>query len=254
MAICRDETGADRRQLRRHVRLPDRHLDDDELYRERGRRLRRRPHRTDGLVRRDLLPGGFVVRAARWHDPGLCVGRGIALRRLHHGARAGRDRLGRHHGVGAGVVAAVSMPLTYSIATGIGLGFITYALAKLIAGNFADLKPACGAGIDFVIQSGSGRADIEERSRRRMPAHCRHGNRPCCRVFAALTVIFAKLASKSVNSESRDLHPHHRGGLHLGVDSFRHAAIPEPRGKFRPHLLFLCCFALVLRGCAISAR
>ena len=32
------------------------------------------------------------------------------------------------------VVAAVTMPLTYSIATGIGLGFITYALAKLIAG------------------------------------------------------------------------------------------------------------------------
>jgi AGZA family xanthine/uracil permease-like MFS transporter len=33
------------------------------------------------------------------------------------------------------------MPLTYSIATGIGLGFITYALAKLIAGKFADAKP-----------------------------------------------------------------------------------------------------------------
>jgi AGZA family xanthine/uracil permease-like MFS transporter len=40
------------------------------------------------------------------------------------------------------VVAAVSMPLTYSIATGIGLGFITYALVKLIAGEFADATPA----------------------------------------------------------------------------------------------------------------
>ncbi len=40
------------------------------------------------------------------------------------------------------VVAAISMPLTYSIATGIGLGFITYALAKLIAGKFTDAKPA----------------------------------------------------------------------------------------------------------------
>jgi AGZA family xanthine/uracil permease-like MFS transporter len=40
------------------------------------------------------------------------------------------------------VVAAITMPLTYSIATGIGLGFITYALAKLIAGRFADAKPA----------------------------------------------------------------------------------------------------------------
>jgi AGZA family xanthine/uracil permease-like MFS transporter len=40
------------------------------------------------------------------------------------------------------VVAAVTMPLTYSIATGIGLGFITYALAKLIAGRFAEATPA----------------------------------------------------------------------------------------------------------------
>jgi len=40
------------------------------------------------------------------------------------------------------VVAAVTMPLTYSIATGIGLGFITYALAKLIAGRFDEAKPA----------------------------------------------------------------------------------------------------------------
>jgi adenine/guanine/hypoxanthine permease len=40
------------------------------------------------------------------------------------------------------VVAAITMPLTYSIATGIGLGFITYAVAKLVAGKFADAKPA----------------------------------------------------------------------------------------------------------------
>lgn len=40
------------------------------------------------------------------------------------------------------VVAAITMPLTYSIATGIGLGFITYALAKIISGKFAEAKPA----------------------------------------------------------------------------------------------------------------
>jgi AGZA family xanthine/uracil permease-like MFS transporter len=40
-----------------------------------------------------------------------------------------------------GIVAAVSMPLTYSIATGIGLGFITYAAAKLLSGRFAEAKP-----------------------------------------------------------------------------------------------------------------
>jgi adenine/guanine/hypoxanthine permease len=40
------------------------------------------------------------------------------------------------------VVTAITMPLTYSIATGIGLGFITYALCKLLAGRMADAKPA----------------------------------------------------------------------------------------------------------------
>jgi AGZA family xanthine/uracil permease-like MFS transporter len=40
------------------------------------------------------------------------------------------------------VVTAVMMPLTYSIATGIGLGFITYVLAKIIAGKFTEAKPA----------------------------------------------------------------------------------------------------------------
>jgi adenine/guanine/hypoxanthine permease len=41
-----------------------------------------------------------------------------------------------------GVIAAVAMPLTYSIATGIGLGFITYALAKIISGKFSEASPA----------------------------------------------------------------------------------------------------------------
>jgi xanthine/uracil/vitamin C permease (AzgA family) len=44
------------------------------------------------------------------------------------------------------VVAAVTMPLTYSIATGVGLGFITYALA----GAGGDL---CGEVLDRVSWS-----------------------------------------------------------------------------------------------------
>ena len=40
------------------------------------------------------------------------------------------------------VVTAITMPLTYSIATGIGLGFITYALAKLIGGKIREASPA----------------------------------------------------------------------------------------------------------------
>ena len=40
------------------------------------------------------------------------------------------------------VVTAITMPLTYSIATGIGLGFITYALCKILSGKFSEAKPA----------------------------------------------------------------------------------------------------------------
>jgi adenine/guanine/hypoxanthine permease len=36
------------------------------------------------------------------------------------------------------VVTAITMPLTYSIATGVGLGFITYAGAKLLAGRWQE--------------------------------------------------------------------------------------------------------------------
>jgi AGZA family xanthine/uracil permease-like MFS transporter len=40
------------------------------------------------------------------------------------------------------IVCAVTMPLTYSIATGIGLGFITYVLIKILAGKPQDASPA----------------------------------------------------------------------------------------------------------------
>lgn len=43
------------------------------------------------------------------------------------------------------VAIAITMPLTYSIATGIGIGFITYVLVKAIAGRLSDLTPAVWA-------------------------------------------------------------------------------------------------------------
>ncbi len=40
------------------------------------------------------------------------------------------------------VVTALAMPFTFSIATGIGIGFITYALAKFLSGRMTELSPA----------------------------------------------------------------------------------------------------------------
>ncbi len=52
-----------------------------------------------------------------------------------------------------GVVAAIAMPLTYSIATGIGFGFIGYVAIKGIAGLWRDLRPATVAiALLFVLK------------------------------------------------------------------------------------------------------
>jgi AGZA family xanthine/uracil permease-like MFS transporter len=45
------------------------------------------------------------------------------------------------------------MPLTYSIATGIGLGFITYALVKIISGRPREASPAVlGLAVVFALK------------------------------------------------------------------------------------------------------
>ena len=54
------------------------------------------------------------------------------------------------------VICAVAMPLTYSIATGIGLGFLTFAVIKILAGRSQEATPAVIAiailfGIKFAV-------------------------------------------------------------------------------------------------------
>ena len=54
------------------------------------------------------------------------------------------------------VICAVAMPLTYSIATGIGLGFLSYAVVKILAGRSEQATPAVIGiailfGIKFVV-------------------------------------------------------------------------------------------------------
>jgi hypothetical protein len=88
------------------------------------------------------------------------------------------------------VVTAVTMPLTYSIATGIGLGFITYVLAKLIAGKFAEAKPAVVIlAIIFAVKFAlPGIEPIEKGTPcdrgAAFPCFARHWQ-PCCSAFSA---------------------------------------------------------------------
>jgi AGZA family xanthine/uracil permease-like MFS transporter len=40
------------------------------------------------------------------------------------------------------VLTAIAMPLTFSIADGIGFGFVSYAAAKLLSGRYKECRPA----------------------------------------------------------------------------------------------------------------
>jgi AGZA family xanthine/uracil permease-like MFS transporter len=53
------------------------------------------------------------------------------------------------------VVTAIAMPLTFSIANGIALGFITYAAIKLVAGRWREIHPAVGIhSIPIILKLG----------------------------------------------------------------------------------------------------
>lgn len=55
--------------------------------------------------------------------------------------------------VAPGVVAAITMPLTFSIAHGIALGFITYAVVKLLSGRYRDVSPAVAVlAVVFIVK------------------------------------------------------------------------------------------------------
>ena len=57
--------------------------------------------------------------------------------------------------VAPAIITAIAMPLTFSIATGIGLGFISYAVIKLLSGRTSEATPAMLilAGL-FIIKFG----------------------------------------------------------------------------------------------------
>ena len=120
----------------------DRHIDDDKLYRKRGRRVRRRAHGTDGGLRRTVFLlalffsplAGMVpayASAAALLYVACVMARGLA--------EIDWEDITEY---APAVVAAVTMPLTYSIATGIGLGFITYALARSSPARSREASPA----------------------------------------------------------------------------------------------------------------
>ncbi len=83
-----------------------------------------------------------------------------------------------------GVVTAVSMPLTFSIAHGIAFGFISYAAIKIAAGRFQEVSPVVGIlAILFIVKFAIlwGASGHRRASARQSPSRA---TRPCARSVA----------------------------------------------------------------------
>jgi AGZA family xanthine/uracil permease-like MFS transporter len=87
-------------------------------------------------------------RACSWRrSPRPCPlrhGTCAPLRRLPHGDEPRRDPMGRANRIHPALTIALMIPLSYSIATGIGLGFIAYAALKLLSGRVREINAASG--------------------------------------------------------------------------------------------------------------
>ena len=136
------EAGADRRLDRHRRGLADRHLDDDRLYRKHlGRAAGGRTGLTAAVVAMLFLLALFFAPLAGMIPAYASAAALLYVACLMTRGLADIDWEDATEFAPA-VVAAVTMPLTYSIATGIGLGFITFVACKLAAGRFREVNLA----------------------------------------------------------------------------------------------------------------
>ena len=141
-AICGDEQAIGCQQLVAQVRLMIRRPTTTSEFLSAARGHRRRAHRADRVFVAVLFVAALFFAPLAGMVPAYASSAAllyVACVMARGLAEMDWDDITE---TAPAVVAAVTMPLTYSIATGIGLGFITYALIKLIAGRFADAKPA----------------------------------------------------------------------------------------------------------------
>ena len=127
------------------------------------------------------------------------------------------------------VVTAITMPLTYSIATGIGLGFITYALAKLISGKVKEASPAVLVlAVLFAVKF----AVADEPVLVLLLADMGGAVGDLCRAHRDLR----QGRRRERQFRPRHLHPHHRGHRHARISAGGDRAIPVARFDLRAHL------------------
>ena len=129
------------RCFRHDGRRADRHVHGDELHRK--RRGSRRGRANGARQRGDCgtFCRGDVLRAAGGGHSVLCHGAGADSGWRADVRFAGENQLGRFHRCVPAFITLIATPLTFSIATGLSLGLLSFTFLKLFTGRHKEISP-----------------------------------------------------------------------------------------------------------------
>ena len=127
---------------RRHRRLGARHLHAHLLYRERRRHRGGRPHRPAAVVVAVMFLACLLFAPLALAVPGYATAPALLVVALAMIGAMGDLPWDDAAEAFPAAATALAVVFTFSIATGIGLGFITYGALKLMSGRFRDINAA----------------------------------------------------------------------------------------------------------------
>ena len=132
--------GARSRCDRNHFRIAGGHLYRDQLHRECRRHRRRRPHRTQQRFRRGTLLLAMFCSPLAAAIPGYATAPALILvGALMTQSIAHIDWADFSEAVPA-FITMLATPLTFSIATGLSLGLISYTVVKIAVGKIREIN------------------------------------------------------------------------------------------------------------------
>ena len=140
--LPRAPPGAARRFGRCDARRSARHLDHHRLYRERGRRGGGRPHRPHRARRRGAVPASLFLAPLAQTVPPYATAPALLFVACLMATSLGAIQWDEPTEYIPALTIALMIPLSYSIATGIGLGFIAYVALKLLSGRVREINAA----------------------------------------------------------------------------------------------------------------
>jgi AGZA family xanthine/uracil permease-like MFS transporter len=127
-----------------HARRRTRHLDDHRLYRKRRRRRGGRPHRAHRAGGGGAVLASLFLAPLAQTVPPYATAPALLFVACLMATSLGAIQWDEPTEYIPALTIALMIPLSYSIATGIGLGFIAYVALKLLSGRVREINAASG--------------------------------------------------------------------------------------------------------------